>query len=769
MDREYLKILTQTFLKTFGYMPKPTKEKHGVLFSRPTGLGVTDELLVYFHEAGEDDIIRYALTQLKEGYERVPGGKNGRRFFLSPYSIGKVPLAVVENDFYYQIPVWFFDREFSGQKKLTPLKKLEEDTAKYEQERIEQPYTSKTDKGHDLLSHLLKQLESPDEPLLRIIIAPAGYGKTVLMGTLYTKLKQTFMANKNSQCPGARPLLMLPGHLKRATSLDGLVNNFIGDEYDYGIANADTFGFWVRNNMIVWLIDGLEELILRIPEEFIFSLLEQYIFASDSQTPQIVMAIRKPILVTSPDLRYTIEEWEGTGLKIYDLSNWGRVEQKKYFFKNLRLDQIDIQNFITDVSTSHTLRDICIVPYYCSLVADLKNNNQMAIFKDECELIEYAVERLCEREADKGLDLEIVPISTQKELFSDLAEESYEGNNITQRLLREYVEVYLDNMDPVVRNDQIACLLRHALLTKMGDDLDFMQDSLKQYFFGLFLLKYLKANQVKVFDNKEIEPDSLTAQYLIRSASEINWNRIMENELHKLPSSTNEIATGFRNLMRIFLTANLPEKESLIKRNLQNRNLTGLVFQDLNLTKFEFQHSSLNDVKFIRCNLTRANFDGCHLKNTFFDSHCKIMGATTRGAIKDVIRTETKILDNRKAIDRYFYEKTQIPIEQKAPCQAFINLRKVLVKIVRRGVGYQMPKKFLLMTKCTGGVPAEKCVEACIENKIISESGARLRIRTNLFNQVEPFVKDQEVTTTIKIVLDEICLGRNIGCQHVYK
>lgn len=120
MDREYLKILTQTFLKTFGYMPKPTKEKHGVLFSRPTGLGVTDELLFYFHETGEDDRIRFALTQLTKSYQRIPGGKNGRRFFLSPYPMGKVPPAIGENDFYYQVPVWFFDREFSSQKKNDP-------------------------------------------------------------------------------------------------------------------------------------------------------------------------------------------------------------------------------------------------------------------------------------------------------------------------------------------------------------------------------------------------------------------------------------------------------------------------------------------------------------------------------------------------------------------------------------------------------------------------------------------------------------------------
>ena len=243
----------------------------------------------------------------------------------------------------------------------------------------------------------------------------------------------------------------------------------------------------------------------------------------------------------------------------------------------------------------------------------------------------------------------------------------------------------------------------------------------------------------------------------------------MEYEIQKLPSSDNEESVGFRNIMEIFLASDCSEKESLIKNKLQYKNLTGLIFKDLKLSAFDFQHSSLNDVKFIRCNLTKANFDWCHLKNTFFDSSCEMKGVTIRGAITDVIRTETKAIDNKKEIDKYFYEKTQIPIEQKAPCQAVINLRKILEKVIRKGCGYNIPKKFLLLTKCSGGVPADKCVEACIAKKIVSETNGRLRIRINLFSDVERFVKNHELTSSIKEILDQICPDQAIGCQHVYE
>ena len=66
-------------------------------------------------------------------------------------------------------------------------------------------------------------------------------------------------------------------------------------------------------------------------------------------------------------------------------------------------------------------------------------------------------------------------------------------------------------------------------------------------------------------------------------------------------------------------------------------------------------------------------------------------------------------------------------------------------------------------------VPADKCVEACIENKIVSETNGRLRLRISLFSEIERFVKNQEPTSSIKEILDQICPDQTIKCQHVYE
>jgi hypothetical protein len=773
LTRNDLKKLTEDFLSTYGYIVKPTSHANCELFSRPTGAGILDELLIYFHESGEEDIIEDILPELNEEYKKIPGGEGGRRFFLSPISLGRVPEVVKNNGFTYQVPVWFFDREFSVAKKRTPLKLLEEDAAKYERERIEQPYKinrEKGEKGDDLLNYLMKDLEDPKESCLRIIVAPAGYGKTVLMATLYTKLREKFLENKKRQILGKRPLIMLPGHIKKAPDLNGLINNFIGDEYDYGVANIEVFKFWVKKDFVIWLMDGVEELILKIPDEFIYQLLDEYIHAPDSLNPQIIIAIRKPILATSSELRETIEEYQGLGLKLYELCEWEKEQQKKYFDKNLIVNPEDKENFIKiDLTQSAALQKICSIPYYCRLVADLKNNNQMEIFNDECRLIECAIKNLCEREFQKGVDKDILPIESQKYLFVELARESFRHNKITKELLIEIAEILLSDCSENIRENQIYCLLRHALLTQIGEDIDFTHDIIKQYLYGVVLINELINNRVDFFESREIEKDSITFKYLLKNCYNVDWEKVMEATFN-LPAHSSSSAIGFRNIMNIFLSSSeTPErkKEILLKYQLTNKNLSGLIFKDLNLNNFNIKYSNLAGVEFHNCDLTNAKLDGCHFKNTFFDSNCKMEGMTIKGAILETVKTETKALEDKKEIEEYFYERTKVHEETRGPCQATINLKKFLEKIVRKGRGVQKPKKFLLQTKCGGGIPAEKILEACIKYRLLSEIGEQIKIRINLFDEVEQFVKELRATDNIRKVLDDICKDRNIGCQHL--
>lgn len=770
-NRENLKKLAQDFFKTYGYISKPSGIDNAVIFSRPTGMGVSDELLIYFHEKNEEGYLKTRLDSISKKYTRIPGGDGGRRFFLSPVKLGTIPEAVKKNDFKYQVPVWFFDREFSSEKTSTPLKKLKEDAIVSRDKRIGQPYKINNVPGeNDLLEEILEELEDPKTPSVRIIVAPAGYGKTYLMEALYTKLEETFMREKQIQESGSRPLLMLPGHIKQSSGVDTLINNFIGDEYDYGVFNKDTFNFLVKNNFAIWLLDGLEELIIKIPDEFMLTLLEDFITSPETKTPQIIIAIRKPVLATLPELRECIDDYEGA-IKIYELSEWDRSQKKIYFEKNLKRKKEEIGNFIKDLDKSESLNSLCDVPYYCSLVADLKNNNEMAIFNDECDLVALAVKKLCEREFTKELDKDLFPFESQLELFSGLAQESFEKGKNTIKALREYGDIFLVDVAPQVRENQISCLQRHALLTYVGEEIYFIHDIISQYLTGVALMQTLKKVNLRIFGANEIESDSFLAKYLIKNSAQsgFDWKQI-KNAISVFKSFPSDQAIGFRNIMKILLGVNPEGTEEIIGDILRTKNLAGLTFENLNLNKFEFAVSKLDSVKFKECNLSNANFNGCSFKDTKFYSNCVLSNMTTKGATLESLGDEHKMYFVQKEINKYLYERTKVSSDRKEPCQAVINLKRVLRKIVRKGKGSRKLKKFTY-AKCAGGISSDRCIDASIRYGILSENEGYVKIKNNIFDIIEDFVvnsKPKEISPILRELLDDLCPDIKLGCRHIY-
>lgn len=768
---EDLKKLAEEFLKSLGYEEEKTGIENAIIFSRPTGFGVDEKWLIYFYEKGrkKEEDLRKELSTLNKRYSSIP---ENRRFLLSTEPLGKV--EVKEYGFTYQVPVWFFDKELSKKKARTALKEIEKEARKYEEERIPQPYrhiskNGKEEKGEDLLDDLLKELENVKNPCLRVILAPAGYGKTVLMGSLYIKLYERFEAAKKSGKLGMRPLLMLPGHMKGAKKIDTLIDNFIKDEFDPGILFRETFNFWVRYNFALWLLDGLEELLSEISDEFFYEILDKYIGAPNSQNPQIIITIRKPLLGSFPEIKNSIDEWIGNGIEVYELNEWKEPQWKTYFEKNLQISDGEKRKFLSELKSSQNLKEICKVPYFCSLIADLKNENEMDYFNDEFELIKYVVDKFCEREFEKGLDKDIWPIEEQKELFKVLVEEKVEKGVISLESLKELAEFSMKNCRQDVKNEQIEKIKRHALLTHIGDEkLDFVQDIIKEYFLANYLLENLERKAFNSFEKLgEIENDSFLMKYVLKHSINYNWNSIIP-KIAKLPSN-NENA--FRNIMKIFLMCNIQGKEELIRKYelTQNRNLTGLIFRRMNLSGVNFSGSNLHNVRFEGCDLENANFNNCIFDHTYFSEDCKLTGATTNGAIFKSLETDKKLLDEKKEIDKYFYEKTKVRPDIPEPCQATINMIKILERIARKGKGFWMPRKFLTHTKCSG-ISADRCVESLLKYRILVDDGKNVRIQIAKYEEIQSFLRTPSIKTApqeLMKTLDNICPDKKLGCKHL--
>ncbi len=764
MNRDEFKKLVIEFKKSLDYLDRETDNPNCLLFTK----GEIQEL-VYIYEPDDENQLRKALSEIARKYERIP--KEIGRIFLSTVPLGRPPECVTENGFKYQVPVWFFDREFSIGKQSTPLKNLEAQVSKYENERIPQPYNCDGEKGRDLLETLFNELQSIGKPLIKIILAPAGYGKTVLMASLYSKLREKFYQDKQRQKLSLRPLIMLPGHIGKASDLVGLINNFIGSEYVFGDASLDTFKFWINNNFAIWLLDGIEEVLLRNPEESMYELLNEYIGKPGTINPQIIIAIRKSLFAASPQLKEYIDEWKDC-IKVYELKEWDNEQKRMYFEKNLTIPPQEKRNFITDVENSRVLNQLCNVPYFCSLIANLKNTGQFRSFNDKEELVKYSFERICDREYDKGLDRDIFSIYIQKEILSEIGGESFSGNPITKELLKDWVELYTENMGEDYKQGQVNCFLRHALFTQIEDKIDFTQEIMKEYLEAEFLLNKLQANNVIIVDEKEIEYESFLLGYLIKHIpKDINWAEILNKIISETPCSKSEEAIGFRNIFKILTKSVHSNSENIIRDFTSCKNLGGLKFENLNMVGFNFSSSNLESVLFEKCNLEKTNFDGCYFKNTQF-INCNLKNAKFKGCTFVTINIDSKRIEDKKEIIRTLYKLTETEVDpQNEPCQALINTIELLKKLARKPKGGAIPIKFLKSTKCPGGVPSQNVIEGLIREKILlREDSERVKLNVKLYESIKNFISApaSENLPEIKNLLDNICPDTAIGCKHLF-
>lgn len=783
MRRENLIKIVTEFNKTKGAQGKLIKGvDNAMIFANPTGALHTDEHIVYFHQKGEEKAIVTNLKQIVNKYSRVHGGdKTGRRFFLTnePIPVSDLPI-IKKYEFTYQTPVQFFDREFSFDKS-SPLKAIEEKARRFAKERIQQPYDKREHEKYkqlnykkdedaiitedDLLDELLLETRQSTKACLRIIIAPAGYGKTVLMNSLYIRLLDDFLSLKKSQKMGMRPLMMLPGHIKRSDNIENLVNNFISAEYDYGVATDKTFEFWINNGFAIWLLDGLEELILRIPDtsEFIYQLLDKHICANNTIKPQIIISIRKPILATKPELNEVINEWKKENdIMTYELVDWGIKQQEAYINRNMSLPELERNSFIDEIKSNQTLGDLCKVPFYTSLITSLKSNEELKVFNDEVELVMHSAEKICEREFEKGLDIEIFPVKEQTKMFSEIAVDGFEEDNVflSKSDFSEWITIPLSEYSDDIIQEQLECFNRHAVLGQFGENVCFDHDIIRDFYLANGLLnEFLKAN-IKPFDKGEIEVDNLVYKFLLKNSNSINWNLVFE-KLWETESTVQSKARAFRNILKIYLNSNDDNKEERIKALLNNRNLDGIIFSGLNLRGFNFEGSNLSSVKFLNCNLEKANFNRCHFRDTFISEDCKLEGVSKRDAILDSISTEKRNINQQKEIQKYFYSKTDVS-ETLVPCQATVNLLRVIEKLLRKRRGQYTIRKYI-------SVPgyAVKIISALDRRGYLTNSGDSVRIKISLYDELVTFYKELKVTPRINEVLNDICSDIRTGCKHV--
>ena len=127
------------------------------------------------------------------------------------------------------VPAQFFDTDFKYESisHATASAILElANEAKDDSQRVPQAYTQENgNNGDDLLHHLLKDIDATQdsqEAIVWFVVAPAGYGKSVLFSSLFRKLYRKFQDSKKRR-------ICLAGWFRDARDPTFLTCTFLGD------------------------------------------------------------------------------------------------------------------------------------------------------------------------------------------------------------------------------------------------------------------------------------------------------------------------------------------------------------------------------------------------------------------------------------------------------------------------------------------------------------------------------------------------------------
>ena len=150
----------------------------------------------------------------------------------------------------FRTPIEFFDTAFTWEANdasATIARKIRDDGARVDRERINQPFTdSSSNGGDDLVDVLFRRFRDRSQPAgIHIVQGPAGIGKSWLFSSLFARLHDAFIRDKRERRTlWARPLPLLPEYDPTGRRLNDLLSSFIRTEVDRP----------VRREVLDWMV-----------------------------------------------------------------------------------------------------------------------------------------------------------------------------------------------------------------------------------------------------------------------------------------------------------------------------------------------------------------------------------------------------------------------------------------------------------------------------------------------------------------------------------
>ena len=706
----------------------------------------------------------------------VPSREGFTRDYIADLSAEKVGVVV---------PVQFFDAPFKVEQASRTTSVIADIRRQAETEvRIPQPYelVGVDGGGTDLFDTLLEELTTPNGPKIRFVVGRAGVGKSYLFRALFRRLYGDFLDSKGRLRRHARPIPLLPEHLKgsNATRINHLIQTFLHDDVASPIL-PDTFSWLLTNGFATWLLDGLDELYAGEDDFFddVFDLV-----ADIESHAQITIWCRDSLLTSSASFADFLDTCADLDIvKVFNLTGWERQQKRLFAWQRAKKrtpnrredDPEEVATFLTAIDKNPTLRSLSSLPFYCELIFERIPESGVPMVRDDVELLNSVIDEMVARERKKGLlDESYFEEDGLADWMEEIAVDYVEGQGYAEtaqaRELGEYV--LQSDLDNERREDILRSLLQFPLFSPSEGTgrIAFAHELIAQALAARFYLKQIGRGRTSVFGR--LTGIDFEDPVLLRFVASRFTTDMMTFILDQLRNGAVSDANYGAVLFLLLLVR--PERDLITRENLQfaGKDLAGVPFVNRDLSGHRFVDCNLSRVSFRDCDLRGASFEGAFLSRTRFTG-CNL-GDARFGNINRIesISFGTTVIHDNAAIRERLFRETGMALEVLAdPCPTALQVVRLLSKFVTplgRARRDRLDEKGLLAgRRVAGAASLDACVRELVQFGYLSGPDFRQRYSRcsgDAYRDIVMAVKDGTLSEGIGAVVGRLC--RRAGCLH---
>ena len=791
-----LQSLAESFFTSAGY--HFLQQRDGFFVADRLGLGgLRDTWLVWVPRRLNlpEDYRRSESGLLGEFRTYIPKYPKARYFvltpsvsFTKPFQVEASRLAVT-----LTVPIFFFDspyrHELAADYKSAISSLVEVDGVRV---RVPQPFLRSADGTHgdDLFSELVEDISTDRNPFLRIVVGPAGIGKSVLFGALFNALYQRFQKNKQKRQVSPRPVPLLPTYLRRTTSVRTaqVIEEFLRTDVASPVLPA-TFEWMLCNGYSTWLFDGLDELYTGDPDFFV-NLLD--LFTRPSSEARVLLCARESLITTSPSFADFLEEFSSSSrsaVKIYRLENWQRKSKRIFAWvqfegcapKSQDRDPEKVDAFLRLVESSDSFKALSGVPYYCSLVLEDFKRGTAQEFGSDFALIEHAVDSMVEREKSKGLiSMDMFQTDGLAEWLDEVAFHHYLNGfaGLSADEIAVFAKLVLvEDLSREQQESATTSLIQFPLF-KRGTEIgtvSFEHELICEYLAARFIIRRITSDPEwagRSLSGRTDLSGSLMLRYL---AANLPMQREALAAIGGALRHGTLMGHAYASLLQVLLLA-YPDRDLLKSQALEpeGRDLSHVQFEDRDLTDISFRNCNLSGTTFSNCSLQSAHFEGAYLIGTTFLAlgDLALEGAHFGNLERfSFIRFDDWKIEDLAEAAEWVKTVTRVPTVSKQPCPAAQQLRILFMKFIAldgTSKRDEHQEKDLLTGKRVKGAPAQQdLVEASLRFGYIRQADRPGRLRRasgDRYGDMVQFVSSLKLSDDLRQLLNSIC--DKTSCEH---